>query len=54
MVLSGTISPEAGFHHSDEILAEILKTLKPNGQFYINDGKGLIKAVFFGDSYVVL
>ncbi|XP_066934876.1 anamorsin homolog [Clytia hemisphaerica] len=38
-VLSGTISPEAGFQHSDEILAEILKTLKPNGQLFINDGK---------------
>lgn len=39
VVLSGTVSSEAGFHHSDEILAEILKTMKPNGSIYINDTK---------------
>jgi len=37
VVLSGTISPDSGFDHSDDILAEILKTMKPNGSIFLND-----------------
>lgn len=40
IVLSGRMSDDAGFLHSDEILAEILKILKPNGVFYLSEPKG--------------
>lgn len=41
VVLSGTMSEDAGFLHSDEILTEILKILKPNGAFYLNEPQGI-------------
>lgn len=40
VVLSGTVSPESGFNHSDEIMNEILRILVPNGSLYVNERKG--------------